>query len=435
MLENERIVKVRKRNMKLYPLYRMVGVDIVFLYAIKMLFLTQIKGISANDVILSVSMYALFMIILQIPATMLIEKIGYRKSAFISNVFNVIYIALLMISTNLWWLILAEFTSAITFSLKDVAEPSLLSSSIPETDKKGNIYSKLEGKGKARYNYLDGIANIISGAVYVINPYLPIILALIFAIFACILSLQFEEIKDIEEQKESKNENIVKEYLNDMKVSFKFIFKSKRLRGLLLFSGIMWGVVCLVSEYKDTILVEIGTSSMIIGIVGSILGIVSAISSKKQVEFHNKFKNRTLTYIGISFVIGIILSGLIVTLKAPFIIELVMIVLAFIVIKADNSMSLILIGRYLGNFTDDNILPKIYSANSIVKNIFRMVVGILGSMLMAHTGSANAMLIVGIISLVVIVSLIKYMRTRVGLSPEQYKAEDINLEAIGDSIK
>jgi len=435
MLENERIVKARKRNMKLYPLYRMVGVDIVFLYAIKMLFLTQVNGINASNVILSVSMYALFMVILQVPATMLIEKIGYRKSAFISNVFNVIYIALLMVSTNLWWLILAEFTSAVTFSLKDVAEPSLLSASIPETDKRGNIYSKLEGKGKARYNYLDGIANIISGAVYVINPYLPIILALVFAIFACILSLQFEEIKDIEKQKEAKKENIVKEYLNDMKVSFKFILKSKRLRGLLLFSGIMWAVVCLVSEYKDTILVEIGTSPMVIGIVGSILGIVSAISSKKQVEFHNKFKNRTLTYIGISFVISIILSGLIVTLKVPFIIELVMVVLAFIVINADNSMSLILIDRYLGNFTDNNILPKIYSAKSIVKNIFRMIVGILGSILMAHTGSANAMLIVGIISLVVIVTLLKYMKTRVGLKPEEYKTEDIKLETIEDSVK
>lgn len=432
MLENERIVKARKKNMKLYPLYRMVGVDIVFLYAIKMLFHTQVKGISASDVVLSLSMFALFMIILQVPATILIEKIGYRKSAFISNVFNVIYIVLLMISTNLWWLIIAEFTSAITFSLKDVAEPSLLNVSIPETEKKGKIYSKLEGKGKARYDYLDGIANIISGAVYVINPYLPIILALIFAIFACILSLQFEEIK---ENKEEKNENIMKEYLSDIKISFKFIFRSRRLRGLLLFSGIIWGVVCLVDQYKNTILVEIGTSSMIIGIIGAILGIVSAIGSKKQVEFHNRFKNKTLTYIGISFVIGIILSGLIVILKAPFVLELVIITLSFIVIKADNSMSLILINRYLGNFTDDNILPKIYSANSIVKNIFRMTTGILGSILMAHIGSANAMLIVGMISLVVIVSLLRYMKTRVGLKPEEYKTEDIKLETIENSVK
>lgn len=31
MLENERIVKARKKNMKLYPIYRMVGVDIFFI--------------------------------------------------------------------------------------------------------------------------------------------------------------------------------------------------------------------------------------------------------------------------------------------------------------------------------------------------------------------------------------------------------------------
>lgn len=432
MIENERLVKARKKNMKLYPLYRMVGVDIVFLYVIKMLFHTQVKGINPSDVLLSYSMYALFMIILQIPATILIEKIGYRKSAFISNVFNVIYIVIVMVSTNLCGLIIAEIASAITFSLKDVAEPSLLNASIPETNKKGKIYSKLEGKGKARYNYLDGIANIISGAVFVINPYLPMILALIFAIFACILSLQFEEIR---EQKELKSENIAKEYLNDIKVSFRFIFKSKRLRGLLLFSGIIWGVQCLVSEYKDAILIEIGTSSMIIGIVGAILGIISAISSRKQLEFHNKFKNKTLTYIGISFVIGIILSGLIAKLKVPFLLELIIVVASFIVIKADNSMSLILINRYLGNFADDNILPKIYSANAIIKNMFRMIIGVLGSILMTQAGSANSMLIVGIISLIVVVSLLKYMKTRVGLKPEEYKKEDINIESVLENSK
>lgn len=391
-----------------------------------MLFLTQVKGINASDVILSVSMYALFMVILQIPATILIEKIGYRKSAFISNVFNVIYITLLMVSTNLWWLILAEFTSAITFALKDVAEPSLLNVSIPETDKKGKIYSKLEGKGKARYNYLDCFANIIVGAVYVIKPYLPMILAILFASFACILSLQFEEINEI--PKQDKSENVVKNYLDDIKVSFKFIFKSKRLRGLLLYSGMLWGVCCLVSEYKDTILVEIGISSMIIGIVGAILGIVSAIASKKQGEFHNRFKNKSLTYIAISFVVSIIISGAIVVLNAPFILELMIVVLSFVVIKADNSMTLILINRYLANFSNENIFPKIYSANAIVKNLARMTIGILGSMLMTLTESANSMVIVGIISLVLIVMLLKYMKTRVGLKPEEYKSEDIELK-------
>lgn len=425
MLEDERLVKARKKNMKLYPLYRMVGNDIVFLYAIKMLFLTQVKGINPSDVIFSVSMYAFFMIILQVPATIVIEKIGYKKSAFISNLANVIYITLIMFSTNIWWLIIAEFISAITFSLKDVAEPSLLNISIPKTQKRGNIYSKLEGKGRSRYNYLLAVSNIISGAVYAVNPYLPIILAIIFASFACLLSLQFEEInEDVPE----KQENVVKNYLRDIRVSFKFIFKSKRLRGLLIYSGLIWGVCCLVGEYKDTLLIDIGTSSMIIGVVGAIHGIASAIGSKKQKEFHNRFRNKSLTYIAISFAISIILSGTIVILKAPFILEIIIVALSFVVIKVDNSMTLILIDRYLANFSNKKILPKIYSANAIVKNISRMVIGILGSILMTIIGSANAMVIVGIISLLIIVVLLKYMSTRVGLKPEEYKKEDIEIK-------
>lgn len=74
MVENKRLVKARKKNMKLYPFYRAFASDIIFLYAIKLLFLTQINGVKVSDIIFSVSMYALFMVILQIPATIVIRK-------------------------------------------------------------------------------------------------------------------------------------------------------------------------------------------------------------------------------------------------------------------------------------------------------------------------------------------------------------------------
>ena len=424
MLEDERIVKARKKNMKLYPIYRMIGSDIIFLYAIKMLFLTQVKEINPQDVVMSLSVYALFMIILQIPITSLIEKIGYRKSAFISNVCNVIYISLLMCSTNIWWLIIAEFTSAISFSLKDVAEPSLLNASIPETKKRGNIYSKLEGRGNSKYNLFNGIANIITGALYVVNPYLPMISSLSCALIACILSLQFTEITKEAEEKVANN------YINDMKLSFQFIFQSKRLKCLLIYSGLIWGVHCLVSEYKDTLLVEIQTPALLIGIVGAILEIIASIAARKQVKFHNRFKNKSLSYIAISFAIGIIVTGVIALCNVPFIVELIVIIMAFGIEVADKSMSLILINRYLANFSNQDILPKIYSANSIVKNLLRMIIGIVGATLMAETGTANAMTIIGVTLLIVVTGLLKVMKTKVGLKPEEYKKEELEFSRL-----
>ena len=59
-----------------------------------------------------------------------------------------------------------------------------------------------------------------------------------------------------------------------------------------------------------------------------------------------------------------------------------------------------------------------------------MVIGILGSLLMARTGSANAMAIVGVISFVVMILLLQAMKTRVGLKPEEYKKEEIEFKML-----
>ena len=78
----------RKQNMKLYSMYRAISMDLIFYYAIEFLFLTQVKHISASEVVLKTSFYALFMILLQIPANILIYKIGTRKSTILANIFN-----------------------------------------------------------------------------------------------------------------------------------------------------------------------------------------------------------------------------------------------------------------------------------------------------------------------------------------------------------
>lgn len=425
MIENEKLVKARKRNMKLYPFYRAFASDIIFLYAIKLLFLTQVRGVTAADVIFSVSMYAMFMIFLQIPAMIVIQKIGYRKSAFLSNLFNIFYVGILMFSSNVIHLCIAEFMSALTFSLKDVAEPSLLSASIPKTEKRGKIYSKIEGKGRAHYYYIDAITAVLSGFIYAVNPYLPLIFAIVVSVFACLLSLLFEEIK---EEKEVEEEFNTKEYIGQLKKSFTFILKSKRLKSLLLYSGITWGFMCIMGEYRTSILQDINTPAQIIGIMAAVFGIVSGIASKKQVEFHNIFRNHSLSVIMISCATAMILSGAIVIIKAPLFLCISVILILGIVREIDNAMNNILTNRYLGNFSSGEMTSMIYATNSIARNICRMIIGMTGSWLIGVVPSANAMLYAGGIFLLIAFTLMLYMKPRVGLKPEEYKREEIEMK-------
>ena len=84
--------------------------------------------------------------------------------------------------------------------------------------------------------------------------------------------------------------------------------------------------------------------------------------------------------------------------------------------------------RYLGNFTDEKILPKIYSVNAISRNIFRMLIGFLGSYLLDITNTSHAAIITGIIFTIISILLISYMKTRLGLRPEEYDKNEIKMK-------
>lgn len=416
----------RKQNMKLYSMYRAISMDLIFYYAIEFLFLTQVKHISASEVVLKTSFYALFMILLQIPANILIYKIGTRKSTILANIFNTASILIVIFAKDLVSLIIAEFFSAICFSIKDISDTTLLNMSIPEGEKKGEIFSKIEGRGNKNYYYINAITSFLAGYLYIINPYIPVIGTLLIAISATILSVGFQEIK--ESKSTEKEKNIITKNITDVKESFKYIIKSNRLRSLLLYSGIMWGIFSLASTYRTSLLEDIGISAIWISIITAIVDIAAGIGSKKQLKIHKMLKNKTLSALAIITVIMIWISGLVgISNLLPNII-MILITIFFIIINASKGAYGVLMTRYLSNFTNSTILPKIYSINSMSKNFFKMIIGFLGSYILSITNTANSLILTGIISTIVVISLIGYMKTRTGLKPGEYKKEDIEFD-------
>jgi len=80
--------EICKRNMKLFPLYRALSFDFLFFYTINFLFLTQVKHISSAYVVLEDSFYALFIILFQIPASIVVDIVGRKKAMLIRKPFK-----------------------------------------------------------------------------------------------------------------------------------------------------------------------------------------------------------------------------------------------------------------------------------------------------------------------------------------------------------
>ena len=431
--------KICKRNMKLFPLYRAISFDYLFFYTINFLFLTQIKNISPSAVVLEDAFYSLFIIIFQIPAALLIDIIGRKKSMLLGNLSNVVYILLVLFSDSLFDLIIAEIFASIAFSLKDVSDLSLLNESIPQASTKSRIFAKLTSKGLSGYFILNSISLMISGFLYTINGYLPIIISLCIVILSFLISTAFidpisENIKEnYDKLKKSKKDNVKETFktsIQDLINSFKYILSSKRLRSLILFSSIMYGVITVLASYQVSLLEEIGLPASVIGIIVAFLEITASISSKKQEEFHNKFRNKSLSVLGITVSLACILAGFAGYINNNIYIVSIIAIFALTVKYIVVGIYQILIDKYYRNFTNEDIDSKIFSAKSLFNSISSTILGIIASILIGITNTKNSIIIIGFIFLLLFIIAIKYMKSRLGLHPDEYDKNEIKFSNI-----
>ncbi len=408
-------------NLKLYPKYRRLSMDFLFFYTINILFLTQIKKIDMSAVVLVDTFYALFVVIWQIPASFFVSKIGIKRGMILGNICNTVYLITVINSKNLVHLVIAELFSSLAFSLKDISEPAMLNESIDAAKaEKSKIFARVQGKAVSGYYFLSAFSMIVSGFLFEVNGYIPMFISLGIVITTLIMSTQFKNVLP-ENNAEESNEVSLKE-------AIKFSFKSRRCRCLLMFSAIFYGVVTVLATYEVSLLEDLKVSSRYIGIIFAILNIISAIASKNQNIIQEKFKNRTLTFIGISLVFSCIFSGIISKLNIPFIIVISVILIMYVVKYTMVGLYNVLLIKYLSNFTNSKIDTKIFAINSFCSSIIGVVFGIFASRLVEDLVTSTAMIIFGITTFVIISVVLVYMKNKVGLEPKEYSETELKYD-------
>lgn len=423
MSDKTDIIRDRKNNIRLYTIYKMLSNDLLFYYAIDFLFLTQVKGIDVAIVLFAETMYTIFRFVLQIPCTIFVDRIGIKKSLVIANISVAVYVLLVILCIDSPMLIIANIFAAFGYTIKGICGPSLLYDLIPEGKSKGEVFSRVDGKGTAYYYYIYAFSAIASGYLFMVNGYIPMVLCLGICIYSIYLVFRFKEL----DEKNNKRDNkvTIKSQLKDMRSAFIYIFKSKRLSILLIFYSIVSGFMVCFPVFRKSLLSDIHISPEYFGIIFAILGIISAISSNNQNKFHNRYKNKTLSRLSITFMITCIVSGIAVFIKLPtemiVFILVSMYVLQYVVMEPFLSLS----KRYLGNFATSSLRIKIYSASDLLYNLVRAIIGLAGTVLLSITSTAMSVIILSVIFTITTLVILKHMKTRVGLKPEEYNKKDI----------
>ena len=415
----------RRNNAKLYPLYKMVSWDLLCFYSIEFLFYTITKGLTASQVLIITACLVLFKILMQTTAVTITDMLGHRKSLIIGNALMLTYIAGIMIAPNIGFIILACLARALGYDIKTIAETNLLYDSVSTKGGEG-LYTLLDCKGAGYYYLLDGAICFVTGYLFVINNYLPMFICMGFIVLSTILAFKFKDIHEVEKKENAKITKVLKEYRDDLKTSVKFIVKSNRMKSYILFGSVFYGIITIIDTYRCDLLVDKGMVPEQYSMVFAILTLLAGISVTLSRKVHKKFKNRTITFISLTYIICCTTVGIIGNISNT--ITIPIIIIMYTVMKMASSMWYVIEAKYLKNFTTKEIRNKITFTYELIGGIVTSIFAIIGSLLLNRFEVSQAFLLVSLVGIIGIVLSLDYMRTRFGLRPKDYKKEDIDFK-------
>ena len=417
-------IKAKRKNARLFPIYKMFSWDLLFFYSTQYLFYTMVKGISAGEILKLDAFFPLFIIVMQLPAAICADFLGRKKSLVIGNIIMVIYILLLILLPGMIGIFIANIVYAFGYSLRGIQATNILYDSTATKGGEG-LYPKINGKGATGYYILDGIASLIAGYLFVINGYIPMIICLIFTIIATIISTRFQDIY-INQLEENEVSNKIKEYKEDFKVSIKNIMTSKRLRALLIFMGIFNAFITITGTYRGNILTDLEVKPEVFSMINAIFTLIGGVSTTFQDKIHKKFRNKTFAFLSLTFVISVIMIGILLLTGKNNILPIILILLSIRNMTMSNYY--VLAERYSKNFSTAKTRSRISFATEFTTNIIEATAVFLAGMLLDATNIRFATIFIGLAFLVLFVLGLDYMRTRVGLKQKEYDKKDIELE-------
>ena len=213
------------------------------------------------------------------------------------------------------------------------------------------------------------------------------------------------------------------------------MLKSERLKALILSAAFICSLLSILGNYEVNILEDINLSSILIGYAGALNSLINAIASKKENKFNSILKNKSLTVLSLTLSISALVAGICgISGIRENLVGIIIILSTYMIFGFINGMYYTIIDRYLMNFANKEIDTQINSVYNLFRNATKMIFGYLASFILGVTTSANALIIVGIIFTIIYISISQYMKTRLGLKPDEYSKEERKYDELKETV-
>ena len=289
---------------KIYPIFYGFSADLIFFIAINTLFLTTVKGLNSSEINLITTIGVLSALIAYLLIYRIINKIGNTFSIKLGTFLLLIAAILFTFSSNIILFALAEILYEVSFVFKSVEQVVLNNNLVYQN--KANDFIKIKTKATTIYSFVTMVATLISGFLFNINPYLPMIICILICLISFFMS---HFIYEIDFENASSNNKKTKTKFNKIMIMTILVF------------GLVYGTLA-VCQTNDKLFIQYELQEFLneknVAFVMSIILFLSRISRLLSNlifgKVYDKLKDKTLyiIYFGLlasvmSFIFGKIL--------------------------------------------------------------------------------------------------------------------------------
>jgi MFS family permease len=287
-------------------------------YLVRKMTITQIAFIGIA--------FTVALMVLEIPSGILADQWGRKKTLFLSQMFFVIGMILIIFSNSFWLFVVSSVFSGFWIASYSGTGVSFYYDTLKEL-KREHDYEKLWGKLSLTTSLISFVAAFTAGFLFEISDILPYFLSVISGFFSMFVILTFTEPKI---HKKAEQDNIVFHF----KKSLFVVTQNENINFIVFFGAVIAFALNYLFNYGQIYLKTISVPVVFFGMIFAMKSIAEGIGASSAANVKNKFGYRSILTFSLFFTVAVIFGlslinsfvGVIVFLTSFFIIGMVRIV-------------------------------------------------------------------------------------------------------------
>ena len=271
--------------------------SLVFFFPIFQLFYLA-RGLTITQIAFIGAAFSIAKILTEVPSGILADKWGRKKTLFLSQLFLLIDMTIIIFFNNFWLYLLAGVFSGLWFSFYSGTAIAFFYDTLKGL-KREKEYEKLAGKLHLFTSIAGFLAALGAGYLFEISITLPYILTVVSIILSLIVILTF---KEPALHKSSEEEDVLQHF----KSSIKKITQNKNIGFITIYSAFLIFSLSYVFHYGQIYLKDISVPIVLFGVIFAFRSIIEGGGGFLADRIKNIFSYRFIFSFSLIFSLAII---------------------------------------------------------------------------------------------------------------------------------